>query len=118
MQGARHGATALGYFVVSSPNEVANSQSPNIQGLRAVAVLVVVCFHSGLTLSRGFIGVDLFFVISGFVITGVLALEWGRSGHFDSRALYLVCLDARLVLMVTHTVMLSVVVASPLARSR
>lgn len=44
----------------------------DIQGLRGIAVLVVLAFHSGLPLHSGFIGVDIFFVISGYVITGVL----------------------------------------------
>ena len=55
---------------------------PDIQGLRAVAVLLVVLYHAGLHgLSGGYVGVDVFFVISGFVITGLLLRERGTSGR-------------------------------------
>ena len=54
---------------------------PDIEGLRAVAVLAVVAFHAGVPgLPGGFVGVDVFFVISGFLITGMLWREVERTG--------------------------------------
>lgn len=55
--------------------QLAKNHIPEIQGLRGVAVLLVVLFHSSDFLPGGFIGVDLFFVISGFVITKLLKRE-------------------------------------------
>lgn len=55
---------------------------PDIQGLRALAVLAVISFHAGLPIHGGFIGVDIFFVISGFVITGMLLRDRDREGKF------------------------------------
>ncbi|MEY2432014.1 MAG: hypothetical protein QOC92_1739, partial [Acidimicrobiaceae bacterium] len=60
----------------------------DIQGLRAVAVLLVVAFHSGLHVPGGFIGVDVFFVISGFVITSSLIAELTRSGAISLPRFY------------------------------
>ena len=42
---------------------------PHVQGLRGIAVLAVVLYHSGLPLHGGYLGVDIFFVISGYVVT-------------------------------------------------
>jgi peptidoglycan/LPS O-acetylase OafA/YrhL len=62
---------------------------PDIEGLRGVAVLLVVLFHSGLvTIPGGFIGVDVFFVISGFLITGLLIRERERTGGIRLPAFY------------------------------
>jgi peptidoglycan/LPS O-acetylase OafA/YrhL len=56
-----------------------------VQGLRAVAVVLVVLFHSGLTAPGGYLGVDVFFVISGFVITRLLWRELGATGTIRLR---------------------------------
>ncbi len=56
---------------------------PDIQGLRGIAVLVVVVLHSGLPLPGGFTGVDIFFVISGFVITSSLVARLNATGRIE-----------------------------------
>jgi len=62
---------------------------PDVEGLRAVAVVLVVLFHSGISaLSGGYVGVDVFFVISGFVITGVLLRERAATGRTSILAFY------------------------------
>jgi peptidoglycan/LPS O-acetylase OafA/YrhL len=54
---------------------------PDIQGLRAIAVLLVVFAHSGVKFfSQGYVGIDVFFVISGYVITGIILRETTKSG--------------------------------------
>ena len=53
----------------------------DVEGLRAVAVVLVVAFHAGVGwLPGGYVGVDVFFVVSGFLITGLLAAELRRTG--------------------------------------
>ena len=56
-------------------SRVPPAQRPEIDGLRAFAILPVVLFHAGLGCPGGFIGVDVFFVISGFLIGGILLRE-------------------------------------------
>ncbi|MGO2747274.1 acyltransferase family protein [Microbacterium sp.] len=68
-----------------SPEHAAPSRFiPHVQGLRAIAVLFVVLYHfwPG-RLSGGYVGVDIFFVISGFLITAHLARELATSGRVD-----------------------------------
>jgi peptidoglycan/LPS O-acetylase OafA/YrhL len=78
---------------------------PDVEGLRAVAVLLVVLFHIGFSsFSGGFFGVDVFFVISGFVITGLLLRERRKSGHTDF--LYFYARRARRILPAALLVMM------------
>ena len=61
---------------------------PDIEGLRAIAVLAVVLDHSGLAVHGGYIGVDVFFVISGFLITSHLFREVSVAGHISVARFY------------------------------
>lgn len=62
---------------------------PAIDGLRAVAVAAVILYHLGFSwIPGGFLGVDLFFVISGYVITRLLLDSIERSGGLDLRGFY------------------------------
>ncbi|MFD9333827.1 acyltransferase family protein [Streptomyces sp. NPDC060028] len=75
----------------SGPSPHRSAFRPDIEGLRAVAVLAVLAFHAGIPgMAGGFVGVDVFFVISGYLITGLLvreAITTGRIrlGDFFSR---------------------------------
>lgn len=103
--------------VNSSSNLRPSSRRADIQGLRAIAVMVVVMFHAGLGLQGGFVGVDIFFVISGFVITAMLAREWDQSGRINFGQFYLRRfrrLTPALALMIAVTTVISAVVISPL----
>lgn len=62
---------------------------PDIEGLRAVAVFIVVAFHAGVPgFEGGFIGVDVFFVLSGYLITWLLVNEAEREGGIDLARFY------------------------------
>ena len=66
----------------------APSYRPDVQGLRAVAVLLVVAGHVLGVPQGGYVGVDVFFVVSGFLITGLLVREHARTGRVDLRAFF------------------------------
>ncbi|MGH8030114.1 MAG: acyltransferase family protein, partial [Arenimonas sp.] len=60
-----------------------------MEGLRAVAIALVVAAHAGVAgLQGGFVGVDVFFVLSGFLITGLLVTEREASGRIGLAAFY------------------------------
>ena len=88
----------------------------DIQGLRAIAVIVVVAFHAGLPIPGGFVGVDIFFVISGYVITGMLIRELGKSGSIRLRSFYarrIKRLVPALTLVLVVTLALTALLGSP-----
>ena len=67
----------------------ARRHEPGLDGLRAVAVLAVLCFHSGFGWARGgYLGVSVFFTLSGFLITGLLADEAARAGRIALRSFW------------------------------
>nr|WP_121633171.1 acyltransferase family protein [Tropicibacter alexandrii] len=80
-----------------SPAPTGQSASPHaplpyrrdIDGLRAIAVLSVVLYHFGLPLKGGFVGVDIFFVISGFLIGGILWREYDSTGRIWLKNFYI-----------------------------
>jgi peptidoglycan/LPS O-acetylase OafA/YrhL len=82
--------------ILESPSETTQhvgSDSPrfrgDIEGLRAIAVVIVVAFHAAVPgFGGGFVGVDIFFVISGYVITGVLLREMLGTGRLSFRHFY------------------------------
>src|SRR5919199_273936 len=62
---------------------------PDVEGLRAVAIALVLLSHAGVGLARGgYVGVDVFFVISGFLITRLLVGELERTGHISLPRFY------------------------------
>ena len=69
--------------------EARSAFRPDIEGLRAVAVLLVVAYHAGVPgVAGGYIGVDVFFVLSGYLITGLLVREAAATGTVALAAFY------------------------------
>jgi peptidoglycan/LPS O-acetylase OafA/YrhL len=88
VESRRRAPVAAGPEPVSTVAEPRRLHRPDIQGLRAVAVLLVVAFHAGLLFPGGFTGVDVFFVISGYVITSSLTGELSRTAGISMRRFY------------------------------
>ena len=94
----------------------ASNRRADIQGLRAVAVLLVVAFHAKLPVPGGFVGVDVFFVISGFLISQHLLGELRRTGRVRLGAFY--ARRARRLLPASLSVLLIVAAVVPFALPR
>jgi peptidoglycan/LPS O-acetylase OafA/YrhL len=62
---------------------------PALDGLRTIAVLTVVVAHSGIGFVNTAVGVDIFFVLSGFLISYLLVEEWGITGHINIGGFYI-----------------------------
>jgi len=87
---------------------------PDVEGLRAVAVLLVVAFHAGLgPFTGGYVGVDVFFVISGFLITSLLVDEVRATGGISLVDFY--ARRARRILPAACLVLAAVAVAGGVA---
>lgn len=60
-------------FLLKTDKTLSKNYQPGVDGLRAVAVILVLIFHVGFSsVPGGFVGVDVFFVISGYLITGII----------------------------------------------
>jgi peptidoglycan/LPS O-acetylase OafA/YrhL len=89
-----------------------NSFRPDIEGLRALAILLVIACHCDAAWCRGgFVGVDVFFVLSGYLITGLLSAELRSSSRLDLLAFY--ARRVRRLLPACAVVLLATMVAAP-----
>ena len=93
----------------------------DLEGLRGLAILLVVLFHAGVPgFAGGFIGVDLFFVLSGFFITGALLREIDESGRLDLNAFWgrrMLRLSPPLVLVLLATIAIVMTLYAPIDRA-
>ncbi len=115
--GQHSGAVTTSESAPARASDVRGGWRGDIQGLRAIAVLMVVAYHSGLPVDGGFVGVDVFFVISGFVISGMLLRELQNGGRIRFARFYARRVRRLLPALATVTVVtltLSALVISPL----
>ena len=84
---------------------------PDVQGLRAIAILLALVYHADIPpFTGGYVGIEVFFVISGFVITGLLLRERDSSGHTSLRNFY--GRRARRIIPMATLVIIATVVAT------
>jgi len=90
---------------------------PDLEGLRGLAVAVVVASHCGISiLSGGFVGVDVFFVLSGYLITGLLVTEVRNTGTIDLARFYarrVRRLLPAMAVMVMATLLVAAIILAP-----
>jgi peptidoglycan/LPS O-acetylase OafA/YrhL len=71
------------------PRRIRFAYQPALDGVRALAVAMVLVFHAGFGwMSGGYVGVSVFFTLSGYLITSLALVEHERTGAFDGRAFY------------------------------
>jgi peptidoglycan/LPS O-acetylase OafA/YrhL len=109
------------------PKPVANAPHiayrPGLDGLRAIAVASVFLYHSRIDwLPGGFLGVDLFFVLSGYLITSLLLVEWEARNQIDLRRFWLRrgrrLLPALVVVVLASLILASIFARGDLAKTR
>jgi peptidoglycan/LPS O-acetylase OafA/YrhL len=98
-------------------------RAPGLDGLRALAVLTVLAFHENLPGFRGgFLGVDIFFVLSGYLITDLLTARFGRDGRVGLGSFWLRrarrLLPALAVMLVSVTAAIAVLEPTQIAALR
>jgi peptidoglycan/LPS O-acetylase OafA/YrhL len=109
------------------PKPVANAPHiryrPGLDGLRALAVIAVFAYHARIDwLPGGFLGVDLFFVLSGYLITSLLLVEWEARNRIDLRRFWLRrarrLLPALVVVVLASLALSAIFARQDLARTR
>ncbi len=121
--GAEVGVKAAKNIAVTRTPSPAGRRLPGLDGLRAIAVIGVLLYHAGVGwLPGGFLGVDLFFVISGFLITSLLLSEARLAGHLSLRQFYLRrarrLLPALVVLLAVVAVFMAIFAAADFGQAR
>ena len=97
--------------------------APALDGLRAIAVIAVLLYHGGVAwMPGGFLGVDLFFCLSGYLITSLLLAELRGKGRIDLKAFWLRrarrLLPAAFVVIAVATAAAAILVPGDLAQTR
>src|SRR6516165_3364672 len=98
-------------------HQATSHKRADIEGLRAVAIIAVVAYHCGLPVPGGYVGVDVFFVISGYLITALLWKELSGEGRVSFAGFYARRARRLLpsaVLVIVVTVLVSIAVTGPL----